>query len=49
MIGISGMMGMLRMSGHTFLEPQAQADLNDDRNIRNGGNVRKAGHNLGRD
>ena len=25
---------------HTFLEPQARADLNDDGNVRNGRNVR---------
>ena len=32
---------------HTFLEPQAQADLNDDGNVRNGknvGNVRNFGN-----
>ena len=32
---------------HTFLEPQARADLNDDGNVRNGrnvGNVRNFGN-----
>ena len=46
MIGISGMVGMSGMSRqtadikfYTFSEAQAQADLNDDGNFRNVGNV----------